>query len=32
MEHDGNGDTDYNWSTWNDSQILGRGLEELEIR
>ena len=28
MEHEVDGDANYNWSAWNDPQ---RGLEELEI-
>ena len=29
MEHEGDGDTNYNWSTWNDPKNLGKGSGEL---
>ena len=32
MEHEGNGDTNYNWCTWNNPKELVKGLEDLEIR
>ena len=31
MEHEGDGDTNCNWCTWNDLQRLGKGLEKLKI-
>ena len=32
VEHVGNGDTNCSWCTWNGAQILGKKLEEVEIR
>ena len=29
MERDGDGDTNCNWSTWNDLQRLGKGAERV---
>ena len=32
MEHEDDGDTNCNWCIWNNSQRIGKGMEELEIR
>ena len=32
MEHEGDGDTNCNWCTWNNPQVLVKELEDLEIR
>ena len=32
MEHEGDGDTNCGWSTWNNPRILVKGLEEWETR
>ena len=32
MEHEGGGDTNCSWCTWNDPQRSLKGLEDLEIR
>ena len=29
MEHEGDGDTSYNWCTWNNPERLGKGTEQL---
>ena len=31
MEHEGEGETNCGWSTWNDPQMIGKGMEDLEI-
>ena len=30
MEHEGDGDTNCDWCTWNNPQILVKGMENLE--
>ena len=32
MENESNGETNFNWCTWNNPQSVGKGLEDLEIR
>ena len=32
MEHEGDGDTSYNWCAWNDLQRFGKGSGRLKIR
>ena len=32
MEHEGNGDTNCNWCTWNNPQRLGKGTVRLRIK
>ena len=29
MEHEGDGDTIYNWGTWNDFQRIGKGTGKI---
>ena len=30
MEHEGDGDTNYNWCSWNNSQKIGKGTGRFE--
>ena len=32
MEHEGDGDTDCNWCTWNDAKRLGKGARGVRNR
>ena len=32
MEHEGDGDINCTWRTWNKTQRIGKGLKDMEIR